>query len=479
MMYDVLIIGGGIVGCMTAYRLARYDLRIAIIEKESDVAMGATKANSAIVHAGFDAEPGTLKARFNVLGCAQMPEIAKKLHVPYQNNTSMVLAYGEEQEKHLQMLKTRGETNGVPMLSVISGDEARKLEPNISPDVTAALLAGSAGIVCPYELCIAAAENAALNGADVILNSPVERVERIDGGFTVCSGQQCYTARYLVNAAGVHSDKIAKLCGERDFPMHIIPRRGEYMLMDKDQGGMAKATLFMVPSEKGKGVLISPTVDGNLLIGPNAYKIDDGDDTATTAEGLDEIAAGAKHMVPSVNTRAVITSFAGVRPTPDTGDFYIKPSEQVPGLLHLAGIESPGLASSPAIGAYAAELLSEMGLTLTEKTDYIEGRPEPIRFRELSDEEKTAVIAKDRRDAKIICRCEQITEGEIVAAVHRPVPADNIDMVKRRTRAGMGRCQGGFCSPRVAEIIARERNMALTDITKKGKGSKLLTGERK
>ncbi len=478
MMYDVLIVGGGITGCMTAYKLAKYDLKVGILEGKSDVAMGATKANSAIVHAGFDAQPGTLKATLNVLGCAEMPAIAKELDVPYRNNTSLVLAFDEGQKKALEGLKQRGEANGVPQLSIIDAAELQAIEPNVAPNAVAALRAGSAGIVCPYELCIAAAENAVLNGNDVILNSPVTEIVRQGDHFEVTAGGRNYRARYLINAAGVHADGIAAIAGEKDFPLTIIPRRGEYMLLDKEQGGMTDATLFTLPTEKGKGVLVSPTVDGNLLVGPNAYAIDDADDTSTTAEGLEEIGMGVKQMVPNVNLRAVITSFAGVRPTPSTGDFYIKPSEQIIGLLHLAGIESPGLASSPAVAEMAVKLLGNMGLALKERENYLSGRPTPIRFRELSDEDKAAIIEKDRCYAKIICRCEQITEGEIVAAIRRPIPATDIDMVKRRTRAGMGRCQGGFCSPRVTEIIARERKLALTDITKKGEGSALLTDKR-
>lgn len=478
MIYDVIIIGGGITGCMTAYRLAEYNVKAAVVEAADDVAMGATKANSAIVHAGFDAENGTLKAELNVRGCKQMKEIVRKLDVPYKNNTSLVLAFSEEEKEKLQILYDRGVSNGVPELEIIGRDELKKLEPNVSDECVAALKAGTAGIVCPYELCIAAAENANLNGIDFYFDSKITSIEKKDGVFCVSAGEKIFKARFLVNAAGAHSDEIAVIAGEKDFPMHIIPRRGEYMLLDKEQGGMSSATLFMVPSERGKGILVSPTVDGNLIVGPNAYKIDDKDDTATTNAGLSEIAEGAKRIMPGLNLRAVITSFSGVRPTPDTGDFYIKPSKQIPGLLHLAGIESPGLASSPAVGERAVELLEKMGLRLEKKADYIEGRPERIRFRELDDEGKKKIIEKNPLYAKIICRCEQITEGEIVDAVKRPLGARDVDMVKRRTRAGMGRCQGGFCSPRVTEIIARELGIPLVEVTKRGKGSNILTGKK-
>lgn len=486
MQYDVCIIGAGITGAMTARKLAAYDVSVAVLEAASDVAMGATKANSAIVHAGFDAEEGTLKARLNVAGCAMMPAECAELDVPYHNCGSLVCAYSEDEVRHLEKLLARGVANGVPALRIIGQEELRQMEPKISPDAVAALWAPTAGIVCPYELCIASCEHAAVNGADFYLNFRVTSIAKEDGVFVISDGERVIRANYLVNACGVHSAEIAVLAGEEDFPIRIIPRRGEYMLLDRAEGETAAHVLFSCPSANGKGILVSPTVDGNLILGPTAAAIDDPDDTATTDAGLALVQSGARHLVPSVNTRAVITQFSGVRPTPvgadgdiTKSDFYIRVSTQIPGLLHLAGIESPGLASSPAVGAYAVELLSGMGLELKEKETYQPGRPEKIRFRELSDAERSAVIAKNPLYGKIICRCETVTEGEIVDAIHRPLGARDLDMVKRRTRAGMGRCGSGFCSPRTVEILARELGVPMDEITKCGGDSVILIGGEK
>lgn len=482
MVYDVVIIGAGITGAMTARKLAKYALSVCVLEGADDVAMGATKANSAIVHAGFDAECGTLKARLNVKGCAMMPEETGELDVPYKQCGSLVCAFSEEECKHLEMLLQRGIENGVPDLRIIRGEELRALEPNLADNAVAALYAPTAGIVCPYELCIAACEHAAINGTEFRRSFKVTRIEKENGVFAVSNGEDTVYARYLINAAGVHSDEIASLAGD-DPDFRVIPRRGEYMLLDRTEGKAASRVLFACPSANGKGILVSPTVDGNLILGPTALAIEDKDDTATTTDGLGLVLKGAKHLVPTVNTRAVITQFSGVRPTPvgadgdiTKSDFCIAISEKVEGLLHLAGIESPGLASSPAVAEYAVELLTQMGLTLKERADYKKGRPQKIRFRELDAEERAAVIASNPLYGKIICRCESVTEGEIVDAIRRPIGARDLDMVKRRTRAGMGRCGSGFCSPRTVEILARELGVSMTEITKCGGASTILAG---
>ncbi|MBQ4137372.1 MAG: FAD-dependent oxidoreductase, partial [Clostridia bacterium] len=359
MIYDVIVIGAGISGTMIARALSRYKLKIAIAEAGSDVATGATRANSAIVHAGFDALPGTLKAKLNARGCTMMKEVCNTLDVPYKNNTSLVVAFGKEEEEKLSELKRRGEANGVEKLSIIDKKKLSELEPSLSDEATAALYAESAGIVCPYELATAACENAVVNGADFFKNFKVDNIIKEENAFTVCSKDKELKTRYLVNAAGLHADDIAKLAGEDNFPVKIIPRRGEYMLMDKSLGSLASSTLFMLPSEKGKGVLVSPTVDGNLIIGPNAHQVEKGD-TSTTSMGLDEILNGAKRLIPGIDARAVITSFAGIRATPSTDDFYIEESNIARGLLHVAGIESPGLASSPALAEYVKDKLESM-----------------------------------------------------------------------------------------------------------------------
>lgn len=471
MKYDVIIIGGGITGAMTAYRLSEYRLSVALVEAEDDVAMGATKANSAIVHAGYDAHPDSLKAKLNVAGCAEMPELTRLLDVPFKNCGSLVCAFSEAERQTLGELLDRGAVNGVPGLEIISGERARVLEPALSGEVVAALYAPTAGIVCPYELCTAAGEVAARNGACFYFDFPVDGILRAVGGFAVLSRGRRLEADYIINAAGLGAAEIAKLAGEAEFPK-ITPRRGEYIVLDKSRGGLVKSVLFACPSDKGKGILVSPTVDGNLIVGPNARAVD-GYDTATTPEGLEEIISGGRRLVPSVSPRDAITSFAGVRATPSTGDFYIKPSDTVPGLLHLAGIESPGLVSSPAISRFAVELLGGMGLRLEKNPDFVAERPRKIRFRELDADERNALIARDPSYGRVICRCETITEGEILDAIRRPLGARDLDMVKRRVRAGMGRCQGGFCSPRVAELLAHELGIPLGEVTKKGIGSEI------
>jgi len=477
MKYDVIIVGAGVTGSLTARLLTLAGAHVLLAERNSDVASGTTKANSAIVHAGFDAEFGTMKASMNVSGCNKMPALAKELDVQYDNNGSLVCAFGADDEAALRILYDRGLANGVKKLEIIGQDQLRELEPYISPEATAALWAPTAGIICPWELAIAACEVAEVNGARIERCFRVDSINRNEnntiavGGVYQNGSRAVFEADYVVNAAGLYADKVAKCAGD-DLPFEIIPRRGEYLLLDREFGSQAKHTLFSVPSERGKGILVSPTVHGNLILGPNAVKVDK-EDLATTNDGIAEIKKGAIRLIPSVNLRGTITSFSGIRPTPSSKDFYIKPSEKLPGLVHAAGIDSPGLAASPAIAEYIAKLLGDMGL----KTEALQNpltRPEFIRFNELSDSDKAKIIAGNSAYGKIVCRCETITEGEIVDAILRPVGARDLDAVKRRVRAGMGRCQGGFCSPRVTELLARELGLEMEDITKRGDGSKLV-----
>ncbi len=471
MIYDVLIIGAGVTGVMTARYLSAKTCTVAVCEAGCDVAMGATRANSAIVHAGYDAKPGTLKARLNVRGNKLMKEIARELDVEVKNVGSHVVGFGEEDTKHLKELYERGIANGVPDLRIIEQDELRHMEPNISPEATHSLWAPTAAITCPYGITIAAAECAATNGVDFYFNFKVDDCSHAGGIYYVTNGETTVAARYIVNCAGVHSAEVAEILGEHDFPITIQPRRGEYIVMDKICGNMANATLFVVPSSRGKGILVSPTVDGNLIIGPNAYAIDDPDDTRTTQPGLDEITAGALHLMPSVNTRNAITSFSGVRPTPNIYDFYIKNSEQLPGVVHAVGVESPGFASGPATAEYIAELLTDAGLKFTDKDNFIPTRRKDGNhklFRQMRAEEKNEAIRRNPAYGKIICRCETVTEGDILDALDSPIPAITLDMQKSRNRSGMGRCQGGFCSPRVAAIIAEHEQAGLETVTKRG-----------
>ena len=476
MLYDVVIIGGGVVGSQIAYALSRYRLRIALVEMHEDCCMGTSKANSAIVHAGFDAEEGTLKAQLNVRGCSMMEDICRDLCVPYKRNGSIVCAFSEEEEHELDVLMERGIANGVKDLRILRGEELFELEPHLSREVTAALYAPSAGIVDPFQLTSGALEMAARNGCDVIFGFKADGIYSCHDNCVVTSGSRQVISRYVINAAGLFSDELMNMTGDRDF--EIYPRRGEYMLMDKKVGHLASTTIFSVPSKKGKGILVSPTVDGNLILGPNANIVEKYD-VSTTAQGLEEITTGSLRLIPQINMRDVITSFAGVRSTPSTHDFVIRPSVKIPNVLHLAGIESPGLASSPAIAEYAVHKVREMGLELPENEAFVKQRIKAKPFREMSDEEKAEAIKENPRYGRVICRCEVITEAEIVDAVHRPVGATTLDGLKRRVRAGAGRCQGGFCMPRSAEILARELDIELREVSKKGGRSQILTAKTK
>lgn len=471
MKYDVAVVGAGVVGTLISRELSKYDIRVALLEKCNDVAMGTTKANSAIVHGGFDAANGTLKAKLNVRGTELMPKLCADMAVPYRNNGSLVMAFSEEEMEHVHTLYERGVKNGVPKLSVLNSEQVKALEPHISDEVVGALLSETAGIVCPYELTIAAAEVAVTNGVEFIRNCAVKAIAKTDDGFVLSTTQGEITASYVVNAAGIHSDDIARMIG--DDSISLVARKGEYYLLDKSFGYIADHTIFQCPNKMGKGVLVTPTVDGNLLIGPSALDVDDKEDVDTTSEGLEFIVEKAKKSVPSLNIRGAITSFAGMRAHPVTDDFILGFSEKDDCFLNVAGIESPGLSAAPAIAEAVANMLSEKA-NLQEKKDYVLTRKAPVRFRHMTKAEREALIAKNKAYGRIICRCETITEGEILDAIHAPAGARDVDGVKRRTRAGMGRCQGGFCGSKVVEILSRELKVPMNEITKFGGNSKIL-----
>ena len=477
-VYDVAVIGGGVVGGLTLRELSRYRLRTVLLDGAEDVVMGASKANSAIVHAGFDAKPGSLKARYNVEGNARMEDVAKELSVPFRRNGSLVLAFSEEDRKTLEELLERGRQNGVPGVRLMSREEALGQEPNLSPDIMGALWAPTGGIVCPYELAIGAIENAMDNGAELRTDFEVVEIQNEDEAFILRSAAGgIVRTRYVVNAAGVHADEVARMIGDQSFS--ITPRRGEYLLLDKTQGATVFSTIFQPPTKMGKGVLVTSTVDGNLLVGPTSENISDKADTATTSEGLEKVQRLAKLSVPSVNLRAVITSFAGLRACSDGGDFIIGPSAVNPRFLNAAGIESPGLTASPAIAAALVEHLRQAGLEMVEKDAFDPKRKPFPEFRRMTEAERAAAIREDAAFGRVVCRCETITEGEILAAVRRNPPARSVDAVKRRTRAGMGRCQGGFCGPQVVEILSRELGIPMEEVTKSGGKSRMLLGKTK
>ena len=466
-MYDVLIVGGGVIGCAIARELSRYRLQLCLIEREEDVCCGTSKANSAIVHAGFDAVPGSNKAVFNVRGSEMMADLCRDLDIPYRRCGSLVLCFDAADRPKLDALVQRGRENGVPGLEIVEGEALRAMEPNLSDSAVAALHAPTGAIVCPFTLTYALAENAAANGAQFLFNACVECIERIEGGFAVHTTQGVLHSRTVINAAGVYADVLHnQLCGDH---IRIVPRRGEYCLMDKTEGALVSRTIFQLPGAMGKGVLVTPTVHGNLLAGPTAADQEDRDDTATTAAGLGDVARLAALSVKRLPMNKVITGFAGLRAHIAEGadDFII--GESAENFFEAAGIESPGLSSAPAIGVYLAELVAAK-LQVEKKGDFIATRRGITPLKELPFEE-------DGSYGQIICRCEQISEGEIVEAIRRG--ARSLDGVKRRVRAGMGRCQGGFCAPRVMEILARELGQDATALTKSGGESHLITGSTK
>ena len=474
--YEVIIIGAGVSGAAIARELSRYEVKCLVLDKEEDVCCGTSKANSAIIHAGYDAANGTIMAKMNVEGNAMMTKLAEDLDIPFKRNGSLVLCFSEEDMPGLQKLYDNGIANGVPNLQILKKEDILAMEPNVSDDVYAALYAPTGGIVCPFHLNMALAENACANGVEFRFDTEVLDIQKAEQGFVVKTNQGEITADYVINAAGVYADKFHNMVSEKKI--HITPRRGEYLLLDKTAGTHVKKTIFSLPSKLGKGVLVTPTVHGNLLVGPTATDIEDKEGICTSAEGLNTVITKAGINVKNLPLRQVITSFAGLRAHEDNHEFILGEVEDAPGFIDCAGIESPGLSSCPAIGKHIAELMKEK-MNLKEKENFIETRKGILNPAELSLEERNQLVKENPAYGNMICRCEMITEGEIIDAVKRPLGAKSLDGVKRRTRAGMGRCQGGFCSPRVMEIIARERGIDITEVTKSGGKSKLIVGVNK
>ena len=481
-MYDVLIIGGGVTGSAIARELSRYDLKTALFEKGEDVCSGTSKANSGIAHAGFDAAPGSWKAKMNIRGSRMLEELSRKLDFPYKRNGSLVLCFDEKDRPHLEKLLEQGKKNGVEGLEILEKKELLALEPSLSDTVVCALHAPTGGIVCPFKLNIALAENAAVNGVEFHLKEGVLTVEKADfpehaEGYRVVTEKGSYETRTVVNAAGLYGDAFHnQVSGEK---LHITPRKGEYCLMDKKVGRLVSHTIFQMPTAMGKGVLVTPTVHGNLMVGPTAMDISDKEGVDTTADGLNEVLKKAALSVKSLPKGVTITSFAGLRAHEDGDDFILGEVKDAPGFFDAVGIESPGITSAPAIGEWMAERVVEklrMTQKVEEKRDFQETRKDIPCIASMDPAEAAELIAENPAYGTVICRCEKVTEGEIIDAIRRPLGARSLDGIKRRTRAGMGRCQAGFCSTKVMEILARELGIPLEEVTKAGRDSRMLTG---
>lgn len=476
-MYDVAIIGSGIVGASIFRELTKYNLNVVVLEKENDVAMGSTKANSAIVHAGYDPEPGTLMAKYNVEGNKMFDKLCKDLSVPFKRNGSLILAFNDEDLETIKALEERGNINGVEGLKILNKEEVLKLEPNLNNDVIGALHAPTGGIVGIYELTIALMENGINNGGELKLNSKVINIEKNNDSFKIfLDNNDVIESKYVVNAAGLYADDVHAMVAKKDFS--IVPRKGEYFLLDKSQGEMFERTLFQCPGKLGKGILVTPTVHGNLLVGPDAKDTLEKDFLRTASKNLDFIRETSYRTTQKINFRESVRNFAGLRAVSDRGDFILEEAKTVKGFIDVAGIKSPGLTSAPAMAIDVVGLLEKSGLQLS-KNENFNGVRKQIYFMELSMEEKMEVIKSDSRYGRIICRCENITEGEIVDNINRTLGATTLDGVKRRCRPGCGRCQGGFCGPRVQEIISREKGMSIETIDLDRKNSYILSGRTK
>lgn len=475
-MYDVVIIGAGVVGCAVARELSRYDLKTVVLEKGEDVCCGTSKANSAIIHAGFDAEPGTWKAKMNVIGSKKMEELSKELDFPYKRNGSLVLCFDETNLDKLEELKEKGIENGVEGLEIITGKRIWEIEPNLSKNVKAMLYAPTGAIVCPFKFTIALAENANINGVEFDFDTEVKKIEKAEEGYLIETAKRAYKTRCIVNAAGVYADIFHNMVSAQK--LSITPRKGEYCLMDRKAGSFVSHTIFQLPTAMGKGVLITPTVHGNLLAGPTACDVEDREGINTTSEGIAKLSKMAKLSAENIPLNMVITSFAGLRATEKGKDFVLGEVSDAEGFFDAAGIESPGLSSAPAIGEYLAGLVSKK-LKASKKEVFESTRKDIPCVSEMSKEELRKLVAENPLYGNVICRCETVTEGEIVNAIHRPLGAKSLDGIKRRTRAGMGRCQSGFCAPRVIEILERELHNSPFEITKAGGKSTLLTGKIK
>jgi len=476
-MYDIAIIGAGIIGTSVARELSGYSLRIALIEKDNDVANGTTKANSGIIHAGYDTRPGSNKAKYNALGNPMFDKLCEELAVPFKRIGSLVIALESHDPETIEELYNRGLANGIPEMRILNGREVRKMEPNLNKEVIGALYAPTAGIIDPWDLAIALAENAVENGVELLLNHRVTAIEKSTGHFKIRTSASGIEARYVINCAGLYADQVNNMAAAPYFK--ITPRRGQYFILDKNSGSLVNSVVFQCPGKMGKGVLLSSSVHGNLLIGPDSEVLDDKENVETTADRLLFIKEAAARTATGIPFNTMVKTFAGLRASPSTKDFIIEESKEAAGFINVAGIESPGLTAAPAIAEEVVRLLKTIAGELIKKDDFNPLRRKVIRFMELKDHEKRELVRKNPAYGRVICRCENVTEGEVVDAISRKAGAATVNGVKRRVRPGMGRCQGGFCAPKVMEILARELGRDMQEIVNESKESYILSGTTK
>lgn len=479
--YDVIIIGGGITGTAVAHELAKYNLEIALLERGLDVGIGATKGNGGVVHPGYDPHPGTLKAKLNPAGARMYPKLAKELGFGLRHTGTLVVAYSDADLKKVDELLDNAAVNGVDQVEKINGEQLRNREPFMNPAAVGALLAHTTTMIDPFEVAAAFADNAYANGTDIFTGQEVNGIQKgQDGLFNITTtAGQSYKTRYVVDAAGVYADDVAALAGIHEYK--VQGRHGNICVFDKELSTPISTVMFPCPGPDTKGLALIPTVSGNTLIGSTATMLEDKEDVTNDAEGIAELIDGAKHLVPDIDISKIIRTFAGQRPVAlDNGnDFYIAESEAQPGFIHAAGIQSPGAASAPAIAEYVRDLLANAGLELKNRPGHNPFREPAPDFSDLGPEAQDALIANDPAYGRIVCRCETVTEGEIIAAIHSGVGAKTVEAVKRRTRAGMGRCQSGFCQYRVMEILARELGLPEDKVLFEEKESPVLFGKLK
>ncbi|HFE9686308.1 NAD(P)/FAD-dependent oxidoreductase [Clostridium perfringens] len=468
-MRDIIVIGAGVVGCSIARELSKYNLDVLVVEKNSDVSEGISKGNSGIVHAGYNEKIGTLKAKLNIEGNKMFDDLSRDLQFPFKRNGAFILAFSDKDMKTLESLKEKGEKLGIEGLEILTREEALNIEPNLNKEIVGVLNVKTSGIVSPYEMTIALAENAAENGVEFKLNSKVTSIEKISEGYKVTlNNKEIVNGKLIINASGLEGAFLNNLVSMSK--REINPVKGEYCLFDKVAGAMINKTLFQVPSKLSKGVLVTPTAEGNLLVGPNAVE---GKTLETSREGIDEILDKSKKSVEELPLARILNAFSGIRPKTNHGDFIIEEVEDAKNFINVIGIDSPGLTAAPAIGVYVVNMIKDK-LDLIEKKNFKKTRKKIARFAELSLEEKNRLIKEKPAYGHMVCKCEFVTEGEIVEAIHRPIPALTVDAIKRRTRASMGGCQGIGCTLPISKILSRELGIDISDINKNSEGSPVI-----